>query len=144
MLDSVPGGMHASVHGRREGGGWDERGKRGLAKYIHTVCHWPCGSMSVQAASLSQARSWLLAARERSRRCLDSCKHTEARGRVSEQPHSEARVATGASTGTAASTNPGPCPCPGPRMASMPDMLASVPGMLRPLFRVGIRKAGGG
>ena len=47
--------------------------------------------MSVQAASLSQARSWLLAARERSRRCLDSCKRTEARGRVSEQPHSEAR-----------------------------------------------------
>ena len=75
---------------------------------IHTVCHWPCGSMSVQAASLSQARSWLLAARERSRRCLDSCKRTEARGRVSEQPHSEARVATGASTGTGASTNPDP------------------------------------
>ena len=23
MLDSVPGGMHASVHGSREGGGWD-------------------------------------------------------------------------------------------------------------------------
>ena len=103
--------------------------------------------MSVQAASLSQARSWLLAARERSRRCLDSCKRTEARGRVSEQPHSEARVATGASTGastgTGASTNPDPCSCPGPRMASMPDMLASVPGMLRPLIRVGIRKAGG-
>ena len=99
--------------------------------------------MSVQAASLSQARSWLLAARERSRRCLDFCKRTEARGRVSEQPHSEARVATGASTGTGASTNPDPCPGPGPRMASMPDMLASVPGMLRPLIRVGIRKAGG-